>query len=112
MLILGPLISHPGSSRGLEKALDFARKLAAQKPVWGSGHVAIVVVLSRSTPWGRVTRHDYQNATRIRRTASVPQNHRATSCRLNEFEGVLNTLKTPTRILWLEFSLSEGSDLC
>lgn len=28
---------------GLEKALDFARKLAAQKPVWGRGHTALII---------------------------------------------------------------------
>lgn len=101
---------------GLEKALDFARKLAAQKPVWGSGHVAIVSsVLNGEHALGvgvnfdtiiRARDKDKTDSLGYKIIEPLP-------VRLNEFEGVLNTAENPhAAILWLEFLASpEGQKI-
>jgi len=101
---------------GLEKALDFARKLAAQKPVWGSGHVAIVSsVLNGEHALGVGVNFDTIIRARDKdKTDSLGYKiMEPLPVRLNEFEGILNSAESPhAAILWLEFLASpEGQKI-
>ena len=70
---------------GLEKALDFARKLAAQKPVWGSGHVAIVSSVlngEHALGVGVTSTRSSERATRTKLTASGTKSWSHSLCAL------------------------------
>jgi len=95
---------------GLEKALDFARKLAAQKPVWGRGHTALIIrVLSgeHAIAFGvnydsylRAKSKDKIDTLGYKLLEPVP-------ARLNESWSVLNTAEHPyAGLLMLEFVAS------
>ena len=101
---------------GLEKALDFARKLAAQKPVWGRGHTALIIrVLSgeHAIAFGvnydsylRAKSKDKIDALGYKLLEPVP-------ARLNESWSVLNAAEHPyAGLLLLEFVASpEGQKI-
>ena len=93
---------------GLEKTLDFARKLAAQKPVWIRGNTrALTMVQSGeySTLFG-------PNLSAILRAEQKDPNIgykiiEPVPTRLNEAQGVLNATINPyASLLWLEFICS------
>ena len=101
---------------GLEKALDFARKLAAQKPVWGRGHTALIIrVLSgeHAIAFGvnydsylRAKSKDKIDTLGYKLLEPVP-------ARLNESWSVLNSAEHPyAGLLLLEFVASpEGQKI-
>ena len=101
---------------GLEKALDFARKLAAQKPVWGRGHTALIIrVLSgeHAIAFGvnydsylRAKSKDKIDTLGYKLLEPVP-------ARLNESWSVLNAAEHPyAGLLLLEFVASpEGQKI-
>ena len=101
---------------GLEKALDFARKLASQKPVWGRGHTALIIrVLSgeHAIAFGvnydsylRAKSKDKIDTLGYKLLEPVP-------ARLNESWSVLNSAEHPyAGLLLLEFVASpEGQKI-
>ncbi len=101
---------------GLEKTLDFARKLAAQRPIWGSGHTALlatVVAGEHALHLGpnfdstlRAKDKDKTDSLDYKILEPVP-------IRLNETQSVLNTAEHPyAALLWLEFATSpEGQSI-
>jgi ABC-type Fe3+ transport system substrate-binding protein len=95
---------------GLEKTLDFARKIAAQKPVWTRGHtagLAQVVAGEHALHLGP----NYDSLLRAReKDKSDSLGHKIVEpvpARLNEAQGILNTADHPyAALLWLEFLAS------
>ena len=92
---------------GLEKALEYARKLAAQKPVWGSGHTALVTrvlagehAIAFGVNYDTFLRiRDKDKADRLGYKVLEP-----VPARLNESWSVLNTAEHPyAGLLMLEF---------
>ncbi len=95
---------------GLEKTTDFARKLAAQEPVWGRGvtrMLSSVVNGEQAMVFGpnlgalkRAQEKDVAGVLGIKIVEPVP-------IRLHEGNGVLNTADYPySALLWLEFTAS------
>jgi len=95
---------------GPEKTLDYARKLASQKPVWGRGHTALINrVLSGEQaiafgvnydPFLRTKDKDKADRLGFKLLEPVP-------ARLNESWSVLNTAEHPyAALLMLEFVAS------
>ena len=95
---------------GLQKALEYARKLAAQKPVWGRGHTALVtrvVAGEHAIAFGvnydvflRIKDKDKADRLAYKVLEPVP-------ARLNESWSVLNTAEHPhAALLMLEFVAS------
>ena len=95
---------------GLEKTLDYARKLAAQKPVWGRGHTALinqVLAGEHAIAFGvnydsflRARDKDKADRLGFKILEPVP-------ARLNESWSVLNTAEHPyAGLLMLEFVAS------
>jgi ABC-type Fe3+ transport system substrate-binding protein len=95
---------------GLEKALDYGRKLSAQKPVWGRGHTALITrVLAgeHAIAFGvnydsflRAKSKDKSDTLGYKLLEPVP-------ARLNESWSVLNTAEHPyAGLLMLEFVAS------
>jgi iron(III) transport system substrate-binding protein len=95
---------------GLERTLDFARKLAAQKPVWVRGNSrAMPLLLSgeQTLLFGpnlasvlRAKAKDQTDTLAYKLVEPVP-------ARLNETQAVLNTASHPhAGLLWLEFLCS------
>src|SRR5262245_8265463 len=93
---------------GLEKTLDFARKIAAQKPVWARGNVRVLNAmiagehaLRFGTNFDAVLRlTDPAEVVAYKLVEPVP-------VRLNEAQSVLNTAENPyAALLWLEFVAS------
>ena len=101
---------------GLEKTVDFARKLVSQDPIWGRGHTRMVSsvisgdgVAVAGTNLGTVKRMQEKDRLGIlgmRIIEPVP-------IRLHEGNSVLNTADYPyAGLLWLEFLASpEGQKL-
>jgi ABC-type Fe3+ transport system substrate-binding protein len=101
---------------GLEKTLDFARKLAAQDPVWGRGHTRMIssvvngdVVAVAGTNLGSVKnaqKKDQLDILGLKILEPVP-------VRLHEGNSVLNSAENAyAGLLWLEFSASpEGQKI-
>jgi iron(III) transport system substrate-binding protein len=101
---------------GLEKVLDFARKIAAQEPVWVRGHTRNLTSVSvgeyplfLGPNFGsakRVQQRDPKKALGIKVVEPVPT-------RLHEGYGVLKSAKHPyAGLLWLEFEASpEGQKI-
>jgi len=95
---------------GLEKTLDFARKLAAQRPVWTRGHTAGLAQLLA----GEHALHLGPNFDSVLRAQNKDKAGRLAykivepvPTRLNEAQGVLNTAEHPyAALLWLEFLAS------
>lgn len=95
---------------GLEKTLDFARKLAAQKPVWVRGNSRAMPLLltgEQTLLFGpnlasllRAQEKDKTDSLAYKILEPVP-------ARLNETQAVLNTASHPhAGLLWLEFLCS------
>jgi ABC-type Fe3+ transport system substrate-binding protein len=98
---------------GMEKTLDFARKLAAQKPVWIRGNSRAMTMIQSgeySTLFGpnlsvilRVEQKDPNISYKI--LEPVPT-------RLNEAQAVLNAASNPyAALLWLEFICSPAGQM-
>jgi ABC-type Fe3+ transport system substrate-binding protein len=101
---------------GLEKTLDFARKLAAQKPVWNrgstriltslaAGEYALVIGVNLGSAMDVQTKDPTKNL-QYQILEPVP-------VRFGAADGILNTASHPyAGLLWLEFQLSaEGQDI-
>jgi iron(III) transport system substrate-binding protein len=95
---------------GLEKALEYARKLAAQKPVWGRGHTALITrvlagehAIAFGVNYDSFLRaRDKDKADRLGYKVLEP-----VPARLNESWSVLNTAEHPhAGLLMLEFVAS------
>jgi iron(III) transport system substrate-binding protein len=93
---------------GLEKTLDYARKLAAQKPVWIRGNTRALTMIQSgeySTLFG-------PNLSSILRAEQKDPNIgykiiEPVPTRLNEAQGILNAASNPyASLLWLEFICS------
>jgi iron(III) transport system substrate-binding protein len=95
---------------GLEKTLDFARKLAAQKPVWARGNVRVLTAMlagEHAVHFGpnfdsilRAIEKDPSEVLAYKLLEPVP-------VRLNEAQSVLNSAENPySALLWLEFVAS------
>jgi iron(III) transport system substrate-binding protein len=100
---------------GLEKTLDFASKLAAQKPVWVRGNSrAMPMVQSGETNF--LFGPNYSSVLRAQDKGVGTLAHKIIEpvpTRLNEAQGILNTARHPhAALLWLEFICSsEGQQL-
>lgn len=101
---------------GLEKTLDYAKKLAAQEPIWGRGHsriIASVVAgeypLFLGTNLGAVKRAQDKDPTGALTSKIIEP----VPIRLHEGYGILNTADYPyIGLLWLEFHASpEGQKI-
>ena len=95
---------------GLEKTLDFARKIAAQKPVWARGNVRVLTAMlagEHALHFGpnfdsilRAREKDPSEVLAYKLIEPVP-------VRLNEAQSVLSTAENPyAALLWLEFVAS------
>ena len=101
---------------GLEKTLDFARKLAAQEPVWGRGHTRMIasVVNGEHALFLGPNLGSVKNAQEKDRAGvlgmKIPE---PVPTRLHEANGVLQTAEYPyAALLWLEFMSSpEGQKI-
>ena len=95
---------------GLEKTLDFARKLAAQEPVWGRGHTRMIasVMNGENSLFLGPNLGSVKNAQEKDRAGvlgmKIPE---PVPTRLHEANGVLQTAEYPyAALLWLEFMSS------
>jgi ABC-type Fe3+ transport system substrate-binding protein len=101
---------------GLEKTLDFARKLAAQKPVWNRGSTRILTSLAAGE-YPLVVGVNLGSAMDVQ--AKDPTKNLQyqlldpVPVRFGAADGILNTASHPyAGLLWLEFQLSaEGQDI-
>ena len=101
---------------GLERTVDFARKLVAQDPIWGRGHTRMVSsvisgdgVAVAGTNLGTVKRMQEKDRLRILGMKIIEP----VPIRIHEGNGILNTADYPyAGLLWLEFlASSEGQKL-
>jgi ABC-type Fe3+ transport system substrate-binding protein len=92
---------------GLEKTLDFARKLAAQNPVWARGNTRVLTAMvagEQPMLLGpdfdsvlRIMDKDKSDSIAYKLVEPVP-------VRLNEAQGILRNAENPyAALLWLEF---------
>ena len=101
---------------GLEKTLDFARKIAAQKPIWARGNVRVLTaMLAGEYPlhFGpnydsilRAKDKDVSDVLGYKLVEPIP-------ARLNEAQSILGSAENPyAALLWLEFvASSEGQKI-
>jgi len=100
---------------GLEKAMDFAKKLNAQQPVWGRGHTRVLASLVAGEyplflgpNFGAVRRAQKKDPTGVlgyKLPEPIP-------VRLHEANGVLATAASPyAGLLWLEFQASPDGQM-
>jgi len=101
---------------GLEKAVDFAKKLNAQQPVWGRGHTRVMASLQAGEyplflgpNYGAVRRSQMKDPTGVigmKTPEPIP-------VRLHEANGVLTNAQYPyAGLLWLEYMASpEGQKI-
>ncbi len=101
---------------GLEKALDFAKKINAQQPVWGRGHTRVMASLQAGEyplflgpNFGSVRRAQLKDPTGVigyKTPEPIP-------VRLHEANGILaNALYPYAALLWLEYQASpEGQKI-
>ncbi len=101
---------------GLEKVLDFARKLAAQNPIWFNGD-SFALAQMASGEWGVVLGANYTAVKRqqekdVRKVIQYKVVE-PVPVRLTEAEAVLATAANPyAGLLWLEFQASpEGQKI-
>jgi len=95
---------------GLEKALDFAKKINAQQPVWGRGHTRVMASLQAGEyplflgpNFGAVRRAQMKDPTGVI-GYKVPE---PIPVRLHEANGILaNALYPYAGLLWLEYQAS------
>lgn len=97
------------SAWGLEKVLDFARKIGEQKPIWARGHTRILTSIAA----GEYAMHgatNYHSAMRLKQ--KNPANLdvalvEPVPTRLHEAQGILGTATNPyAALLWLEHMAS------
>ena len=97
---------------GLEKTLEFARKLAAQEPVWTRGNTRVITAMlagEHALHFGpnynvilRAKMKDTNDVLGLKVIEPVP-------VRLNEAQSVLSSAENPhAALLWLEFLASPG----
>ena len=92
---------------GLEKTLDFARKIAAQQPVWGRGHTALIssvqsgeIPMFMGTNFGAVKRAQTKDRAKVLGYRFLEP----VVGRLHLTDGVLASARNPyAALLWLEF---------
>ena len=101
---------------GLEKAVDFAKKINAQQPVWGRGHTRVMASLQAGEyplflgpNFGAVRRAQIKDPTGVigyKTPEPIP-------VRLHEANGVLANAEYPyAGLLWLEYQASpEGQKI-
>src|SRR5262245_4702381 len=94
---------------GLEKVLDFARRIRDQNPVWARGHTRILASIAA----GEYAMHgatNYHSATRLKQKNSAGLEVALVEpipTRLHEAQGVLATAANPhAALLWLEHMAS------
>src|SRR5262249_23187216 len=102
---------------GLEKTLDFARKLAAQQPVWGKGGARLTL----SVATGEYPLYLGPNFSTVKRAMSKDPTGNLNYKIIEPVstiiafmpEGILNTADYPhTALLWFEFLASpEGQEI-
>jgi ABC-type Fe3+ transport system substrate-binding protein len=101
---------------GLEKMVDFAKKLGAQQPVWGRGHTRVMAsILAGEYPvflgpnFGAVKRSQMKDPTGVI-GYKIPE---PIPVRLHEANGVLANATSPyAGLLWLEYQASpEGQKI-
>jgi iron(III) transport system substrate-binding protein len=101
---------------GLEKAVDFAKKLSAQQPVWGRGHTRIMASLQAGEyalflgpNYSAVRRFQMKDPTGVI-GMKIPE---PIPVRLHEANGVLANAQYPyAALLWLEYMASaEGQKI-
>ena len=101
---------------GLEKTLDFARKLAAQKPIWARGNTRVLTAMLAGEQ-AVLIGPDFDSVLRIMdkdKTDSIAYKFvEPIPVRLNEAQSILNTAENPyAALLWLEFVASpEGQKI-
>jgi len=101
---------------GLEKTVEFARKLAAQNPIWARGNTRVITSMlagEHALHFGpnydvilRAKEKDINNVLALKVIEPVP-------VRLNEAQSVLSSAENPhAALLWLEFLASpEGQKI-
>ena len=92
---------------GLEKTLDFARKLAAQKPIWARGNTRVLTAMLAGEQT-MLLGPDFDSVIRIMdkdKTDSIAYKLvEPVPVRLNEAQGILSKAENPyAALLWLEF---------
>jgi iron(III) transport system substrate-binding protein len=92
---------------GLEKTLDFARKLAAQKPIWARGNTRVLTAMLAGEQT-LLLGPDFDSVIRIMdkdKTDSIAYKLvEPVPVRLNEAQGILSKAENPyAALLWLEF---------
>jgi iron(III) transport system substrate-binding protein len=92
---------------GLEKTLDFARKLAAQNPVWARGNTRVLTAMLAGEQQ-MLLGPDFDSVLRIMdkdKTDSIAYKIvEPVPVRLNEAQGILRNAENPySALLWLEF---------
>ncbi len=92
---------------GLEKTLDFARKLAAQKPIWARGNTRVLTAMQAGEQT-LLLGPDFDSVLRIidkDKTDSIGYKFvEPVPVRLNEAQGILSKAENPyAALLWLEF---------
>src|SRR5262245_15582085 len=95
---------------GLEKTLDFARKLAAQNPIWVSGDTRTITSMLAGE-YGLFFGPNYDSVLRAKNKDKMDiLGHKLVEpviIRLNESEGILASAERPyAALLWLEFVAS------
>jgi len=95
---------------GLEKTLDFARKLAAQNPIWVSGDTRTITSMLAGE-YALFFGPNYDSVLRAKNKDKLDiLGHKLVEpviIRLNESEGILATAQNPNAaLLWLEFVAS------
>jgi ABC-type Fe3+ transport system substrate-binding protein len=101
---------------GLEKTVDFARKLAAQKPIWARGNTRVLTAMLAGEQ-AVLIGPDFDSVLRIMdkdKTDSIAYKFvEPIPVRLNEAQSILNTAENPyAALLWLEFVASpEGQKI-
>jgi ABC-type Fe3+ transport system substrate-binding protein len=93
---------------GLEKTLDFARKIAGQKPVWARGNVRILTAMLAGEH-ALLFGPNFDSVLRAKDPAETLAHKilEPVPVRLNEAQSVLNTAENPyAALLWLEFVAS------
>ena len=101
---------------GLEKTLDFARKLAAQNPVWARGNTRVLTAMLAGEQQ-MLLGPDFDSVLRVMdkdKTDSIAYKLvEPVPVRLNEAQGILRNAENPySALLWLEFvGSSEGQKI-
>jgi ABC-type Fe3+ transport system substrate-binding protein len=91
---------------GLERTLDFARKLAAQKPIWARGNTRVLTAMLAGEQT-MLLGPDFDSVVRIMdkdKTDSIAYKFvEPVPVRLNEAQGILSNAENPfSALLWLE----------